>query len=183
MKIQPYNAGDGDTSALFEESAMPHLDAAYNLARWLVKNEHDAEDVVQEAFLRAFKFYGSFRGGNFRTWLLTIVRHTCYTWLKENRLPANVLPFDETVHGDVTAPSNQELEMMKTADVKMVREAVQDLPLEFREILILREMEGLSYKEIADLANVPLGTVMSRLARARKWLQDRLTNRLKKKEA
>jgi RNA polymerase sigma-70 factor, ECF subfamily len=180
MRISPYGAANQETVTRFEDSALPHLDAAYNLARWLVKNDHDAEDVVQEAFLRAFKFYGSFRGGNFRTWLLTIVRHTCYTWLKENRSPGNVLPFDEAIHGDVIAPNNQEMEMMKNADVQMLREAVQQLPVEFRETLVLREMEGLSYKEIADLANVPLGTVMSRLARARKWLQDRLVTRLKK---
>ena len=183
MKIPPYGTANLEMVNRFEESALPHLDAAYNLARWLVKNEHDAQDVVQEAFLRAFKFYGSFRGGNFRTWLFTIVRHTCYTWLKQNRSPGNVLSFDEALHGDVVAPNNQELEMMKNADLQLLREAMQDLPLEFREALILREMEGLSYKEIADLANVPLGTVMSRLARARKWLQDRLLNRLKKKEA
>jgi len=183
MKVQSFGGSDAESVVVFEKSALPHLDAAYNLARWLVKNEHDAEDVVQESFLRAFKFYGSFRGGDFRKWLLTIVRHTCYTWLKENRSPGNVLPFDEAIHGDVVAASNQELELMKNADVKLVREAVQDLPVEFREILILREMEGLSYKEIADMANVPLGTVMSRLARARKWLQDRLSKRLKRREA
>ena len=183
MKIPPYGVANRNSGERFEELALPHLDAAYNLARWLVKNEHDAEDIVQEAFLRAFKFYGSFRGDNFRTWLLTIVRHTCYTWLKENRPSGNVVAFDETIHGDFIAPNNQELELLRNADVQMLREAVQDLPLEFRETLILREMEGLSYKQIADMANVPLGTVMSRLSRARKWLQDRLVNRLKKKEA
>ncbi len=151
--------------------------------RRLLGDDHRGQDIVQEAFLRAFKFYGTFRGGNARTWLLTIVRHTCYNWLKENRSQGTTLSFDENIHGDVVAADNQELELLKNADVRLVREAMQELPVEFREVLILREMEGLSYREIADIAKVPLGTVMSRLARGRKWLQERLTDRLKKKEA
>lgn len=184
MTIPFYRAGRQDSSTRFEEMALPHLNAAYNLARWLVKNEQDAEDIVQESFLRALKFFGSFRGENARAWLLTIVRHTCYTWLKQNRPAAGTsTPFDENLHGDLETVGNQELLLLKKADIRLVREAMQELPLEFREVLVLREMEGFSYKEIADMVSVPLGTVMSRLARARKWLQERLSDRVKKKEA
>lgn len=184
MKLSSYRAGSQDAAGRFEQAVLPHLDAAYNLARWLARNEHDAEDIVQESYLRAFKFFAGFRGENARAWLLTIVRHTCYTWLKENRLPANAAtPFDENVHGDIESAANQELLLLQKVDIRLVREAMHELPMEFREVLVLREMEGLSYKEIAEMESVPLGTVMSRLARARKWLQQRLTVRMKKKEA
>src|SRR5262249_10195258 len=112
-----------------------------------------------------------------------IVRNTSYTWLKENRSYGSTTPFDENVHGEVEGVANQESKMVQDADTLLLRQALNELPLEFREVMLLREMEGLSYKEISEMANVPLGTVMSRLARARKWLQDRLANRLKKKEA
>jgi RNA polymerase sigma-70 factor, ECF subfamily len=156
---------------LFEETVLPHLDAAYNLARWLAGNDHDAQDVAQEASLRAFKFFGSFRGENARAWLLSIVRNTFYTWLRKNRpLEKTVEINDQTL--DIEDPStNVEAVSPQFADADAVRRAITDLPVEFREIVILREMEGFSYKEIADLAEVPIGTVMSRLARARKLLQ------------
>ena len=181
MRISPFETGKTALTR-FEELTLPHLDAAYNLARWLVKNEQDAEDIVQEAYMRAFKFFATFRGDNARTWLLAIVRNTSYTWLKENRSGATT-PFDENIHGDVDGVANQESKLVNDADALLVRQALNELPLEFREVMVLREMEGLSYKEISEMANVPLGTVMSRLARARKWLQDRLASRLKKKEA
>jgi RNA polymerase sigma-70 factor, ECF subfamily len=154
---------------------LPHLDAAYNLARWLAGNDHDAQDVAQEASLRAFRFFGSFRGENARAWLLTIVRNTFYTWLRKNRpLEKTVEINDETLDiEDVSAKA--EAVNPQFADADAVRRAIADLPVEFREIVILREMEGFSYKEIAELAEVPIGTVMSRLARARKLLQKRLT--------
>jgi len=154
---------------------MPHLDAAYNLARWLAGNDHDAQDVAQEASLRAFKFFGSFRGENARAWLLSIVRNTFYTWLRKNRpLDKSLDINDETTEiEDVSA--NAEEVNPHFADADAVRRAIAELPVEFREIVVLREMEGFSYREIAELAEVPIGTVMSRLARARKLLQKRLT--------
>jgi len=154
---------------------MPHLDAAYNLARWLAGNDHDAQDVAQEASLRAFRFFGSFRGENARAWLLSIVRNTFYTWLRKNRpLDKTVDINDETMEiEDVSA--NTEEANPHFADADAVRRAIAELPVDFREIVVLREMEGFSYREIAELAEVPIGTVMSRLARARKLLQKRLT--------
>ena len=160
---------------LFEQMVLPHLDAAYNLARWLAGNDHDAQDVAQEASLRAFRFFGNFRGENARAWLLTIVRNTFYTWLRKNRPAEKTVEInDETLDiEDVSA--NAETANPQFADADAVRRAIAALPVEFREIVILREMEGFSYKEIADLAEVPIGTVMSRLARARKQLQQLLT--------
>ena len=154
----------------FEDVALPHLPAAYNLARWLVRNDQDAEDVVQEAYLRAFKFFGGYRGGESRTWLLTIVRNTCYSWLQRNRSRELTDSIDET-HEEATIDfANPELRLIQNADAQMVRAALTDLPLEFREVMIMREMEGLSYKEISGVADLPMGTVMSRLARGRKRL-------------
>ncbi|HWD91082.1 MAG TPA: sigma-70 family RNA polymerase sigma factor [Verrucomicrobiae bacterium] len=153
---------------------MPHLDAAYNLARWLAGNDHDAQDVAQEATLRAFKFFGSFRGGNARAWLLSIVRNTFYTWLRKNRPAEKIVSIDDEMLEIEDSSANAQPVHPSFADAGAVRRAIAELPVEFREIVILREMEGFSYKEIAELAGVPIGTVMSRLARARKLLQKRL---------
>ena len=165
---------DRERLKLFEQMVLPHLDAAYNLARWLAGNDHDAQDVAQEASLRAFRFFEQFRGENARAWLLTIVRNTFYTWLRKNRPPENTVELnDETLDiEDVSVAT--ESGNPQFADAEAVRRAIADLPVEFREIVVLREMEGFSYKEIAELAEVPIGTVMSRLARARKLLQKRL---------
>jgi RNA polymerase sigma factor (sigma-70 family) len=160
--------------ARFEETVLPHLDAAYNLARWLAHDPHDAEDVVQEAYLRAFKFFHGFRGGDVRAWLLTVVRHTCYTWMERHRGREATTPFDEEVHSGEGDALNPERLFLQRADRQLLREAVEALPLEFREVIVLREMEALSYQEIAAIVNVPVGTVMSRLARGRKRLQQRL---------
>ena len=146
--------------------------AAYNLARWLTRDEHDAEDVVQEAYLRAFQFFDGFHGGNSRAWLLTIVRHTCYTWLRKNRAHESVA-FDEELDFVESSVSAEELVLHKT-DRQLLRHALEELPVEFREVIVLRELEDLSYKEIASIVGVPLGTVMSRLARARHRLQQSL---------
>ncbi len=159
---------------LFEQTVLPHLDAAYNLARWLAGNDHDAQDVAQEASLRAFRFFGSFRGDNPRAWLLTIVRNTFYTWLGKNRPPQKMVEIDEETLDVEDESANAAAASPPFADAEAVRRAIAELPVEFREIVVLREMEGFSYKEIADLAEVPIGTVMSRLARARKLLQKRL---------
>jgi RNA polymerase sigma-70 factor (ECF subfamily) len=161
----------------FEEAALPHLGAAYNVARWLTRDEADAEDVVQEAYLRAFRHFGSFRGGDGRPWLLAIVRNTYYTWKHNTRSHALTLPLDDEVHKLESKDLDPETLLLQSADTQMVRRALEDLPVEFREVIVLRELEGLSYKQIADVADIPIGTVMSRLARARGRLQESLTVR------
>ena len=158
-----------DRLARFEQTIVPHLDAAYNLSRWLTRNDTDAQDVVQEAYLRAFKFFGSYHGGDSRSWLLTIVRNTCYTWLQQNRARELTTEFDEEVHS--TESVNPETLLLEGANKQLLKQALEELPVSYREVVILRELEGLSYKEIADITDVPVGTVMSRLARARKRLQ------------
>jgi RNA polymerase sigma-70 factor, ECF subfamily len=162
-------------SSAFDQVVVPHLDAAYNLARWLTRNENDAEDVVQEAFLRALRFFGGFHGGNARAWLLAIVRNACYDWLKRNRPSEASASFDEEVHSSAVDqdPTPEDL-LIEQAGRHRLREALEALPLAWREVLVLRELEGLSYKEIADVAGIKMGTVMSRLARARSGLQQQL---------
>ena len=164
----------------FEAVMLPHLDAAHNLARWLLRNEQDAQDVVQEAFLRAFKSFGGFHGSNGRAWLLAIVRNTSYTLLKKNRVVDLTTPFDEEIHtaGHESVSPATILEHSENAE--LIKEAMNELPAEFREILALRHQEGLSYKEIADIAQIPPGTVMSRLARARAKLREYLATRIGK---
>jgi RNA polymerase sigma-70 factor (ECF subfamily) len=163
--------------ASFEQAVLPHLDAAYNLAHWLTRNAADAEDVVQEAYLRAFRFFGGFRGADGRSWLLAIVRNTCYTWMQHNRSPELTNPEDNDLHDIESKDLNPEALLLQSADAQMVREALEELPIEFREVLVLREFEEMSYREISTITDLPLGTVMSRLARGRKRLQLALTNR------
>ncbi len=158
--------------SLFEETILPHLDAAYNLARWIMNDDQDAEDMVQESYLRAYKYFGGFQGGNSRSWLLTIVRNTCYTWLRQNRAQALTVDLDEEMHSSESDQLNPEALLQHNASRQMVRRALSRLPAEFRELVILREMEGMSYKEIATIAGIPIGTVMSRLARARQRLKE-----------
>jgi len=162
---------------------MPHLDAAFNLASWLVRNEHDARDVVQEAFLRAFKFFDGFHGTNGRSWLLTIVRNTSFNWLRKQRKNQDHAAFDEELHGLENAPGEPLAPLLQGAEREMVRAALEQLPVEFREVTILRELEEMSYKEIAEIIGVPIGTVMSRLARGRKQLQSRLTERMRQERS
>ena len=164
----------------FEEFILPHLGASYNLARWLTRNEQDARDVVQEACLRALKFFSGFHGENSRSWLLTIVRNTCYTWLRQNRPQELAAVFDEELHSGNENPCTPETMLLQHSDNHSLRQALEEMPLDFREVLILRELEGLSYKEIAEISDLPMGTVMSRLARARKRLQESLVNRVNK---
>jgi RNA polymerase sigma-70 factor (ECF subfamily) len=154
----------------FEEAVMPHLDAAYNLARWLMRNEHDAQDMVQEAYLRAFRFFGGFHGTDARAWLLTIVRNTCYTWLKRKQAPEFSCDFEEAVMTKESDELDPESSHELKVQAQLINEAIEKLPAEFREVVILRELEELTYKEIAAITGIPIGTVMSRLSRARKRL-------------
>jgi RNA polymerase sigma-70 factor (ECF subfamily) len=156
----------------FEELVLPHLDAAYNLARWLTRDVNDAEDVVQDACVRALKYVGSLKGDDARAWFLTIVRHAFYDWCKRNR-PAEIARDDGTAIDMAVDPLavDPEQALLRNAEGKALVDAVGALPLAYREVLILRELEELSYKEIARIADIPVGTVMSRLARARGLLQ------------
>ena len=156
----------------FEETVLPHFDAAYNLARWLTRNVADAEDVVQEAYLRAFRFFGGFNGGDGRSWMFRIVRNTCYSWLEKNRSPQLVYELSEELCDDTR--SGPEVEMLKNAERHMLRQKIENLPSPFREVIVLRDIEGLSYKEIASVTELPVGTVMSRLARGRERLQKQM---------
>jgi RNA polymerase sigma-70 factor, ECF subfamily len=164
--------------SMYEQKVLPHLDAAYNLAHWLTGNDHDAQDVAQEASLRAFKYFGNFHGENARAWLLTIVRNSFYNWLKKNRPPELAGALDDEALAVEDVSANADNSNLQGADAETVRRAIAELPVEFREIIVLREMEGLSYKEIAESSDLPIGTVMSRLARARKRLQQRLAGEL-----
>ena len=157
--------------ASFDHNVLPHLRAAYNLARWLTRNDHDAEDVVQEAYLRAFRFFSGFRGGDSRAWLLAIVRNVYFTWARRNDSQESATVADDAVESIESPSLSPEARLLQTADRERLRQALEDLPPEYREVIVLRELEELSYKEIAEIAGVPLGTVMSRLARARKRLQ------------
>jgi RNA polymerase sigma-70 factor (ECF subfamily) len=176
------DAAQGQQLASFEALMLPHLDAAQNLARWLLRNEQDAQDVVQEAYLRAFKSFSGFHGSNGRAWLLTIVRNTSYTLMKKNRAVDLSTTFDEERHATDYESVNPAALLEQTEDAELVREAMDHLAAEFREILVLRHLEGLSYKEIADIAQIPPGTVMSRLARARGKLKECLAARIGKEK-
>ena len=171
--------------ARFESMVMPHLDAAYNLARWLTRNDHDAEDVVQEAVMRAMRYFDAMKGAEARPWLLKIVRNTCFTWLEKNR-PAELiavedldaLPAEPEATGG--APLNPEVILLQSANRKLVNQALEELPVIYREVLVMREIEDMSYKEIATVAGVPLGTVMSRLARGRDILRRAIERRMRR---
>jgi RNA polymerase sigma factor (sigma-70 family) len=162
---------DADERARLERALLPHLGAAYNLARWLTGNDHDAEDAVQETYLRAMKFFGGFHGTDGRAWLLTIVRNTCYTLLQRKAVHGTPAVFDEAVHGVTPSASGPPQMLERQENMQSARQAVEALPVELREVVVLRELEGLSYKEIAVAAAIPIGTVMSRLARGRERLQ------------
>ncbi|QEL20802.1 sigma-70 family RNA polymerase sigma factor [Limnoglobus roseus] len=165
---------DPDTRRQFEDLTLPHLDAAYNLARWLTRDDHAAQDVVQEAYLRAAKYFASFRGGDGRPWLLGIVRRASLDWLTKHRQRDEVA-FNEVAHDRGDEESNPVLLAVRKWDQELVRQALIDLPRQLRETVILRELEGLTYQQIATVTEVPVGTVMSRLARGRQQLQQRLS--------
>jgi RNA polymerase sigma-70 factor (ECF subfamily) len=163
----------------FEAQMLPHLDAAWNLARWLTRNDHDAEDVVQEAFLRAIRFFDGFHGAQSRPWLLAIVRNTAYSWMEKNRT-GNV-PLAEDGSHDGVEEFGPEALAMRGDDRKRVNAALTRLPAEYREVMVLRELEDMSYREIAQVASIPIGTVMSRLARGRRLLSGYLAGGEKEK--
>jgi len=168
---------DAARSRRFEQLALPHLDAAYNLARWLCGNAHDAEDVVQEAFMRAFRFFDTFRGDSARPWLLAIVRRTWYTEWRRRAPSHEMLEFDETMDdatfdGWSAGADDPQTLLIRDEDVQQVHDALARLPVEYREVLILRELEEMGYREIALVADMPIGTVMSRLARGRRKLAE-----------
>jgi RNA polymerase sigma-70 factor (ECF subfamily) len=158
----------------FEQATLPHLDAAYNLARWLTQDEHAAEDVVQEAFLRAARYFGSFRGGDGRAWLLGVVRRASFDWLSKQRSPGTLL-YSEDIHGRGDESSNPVFLAIRKCEEALVRQALEELAPQLREVIVLRELEGLSYQEIAAVTEVPIGTVMSRLSRGRHQLHRLLT--------
>ena len=157
----------------FEQLVLPHLDAAFNLARWLMRTRTDAEDVAQESMLRAFRFFRGFHGGDARAWLLQIVRNTCYTWLEKNRPVDAATEFDEELHTQ-QSDTPEALAIVSDNRERLTR-ALEQLPARFREVIVLRELEGCSYKEIASITSMPIGTVMSALSRARDRLQRVLT--------
>ncbi|HEV3310665.1 MAG TPA: sigma-70 family RNA polymerase sigma factor [Chloroflexota bacterium] len=159
-----------DERRQFEQATMPHLDAAYNLARWLTKDQHNAEDVVQEAYYRAARYFGSFRGGDGRAWLLSVVRRAAFDWLRKQKSKL-VVVFNEDVHDRGDEASNPELLAIQKCDQALVRQALEELPPQLREAIVLRELEGLSYQQIATVIEIPMGTVMSRIARGRQQLQ------------
>jgi RNA polymerase sigma factor (sigma-70 family) len=172
---QPENKAGKDKYDLFEATVLPYLNSAYNLARWLTRNEHDAEDIVQEAFLRALRSFDTFiPGRDARAWLLAIVRNSCRTWHRQNRSHETTVEWDVDSQPASATWSDPEAMLVKNADSHLIHQAMEQLPFEYREVLILRELEELSYKEIALVVSVPLGTVMSRLSRARRELYIRL---------
>jgi RNA polymerase sigma-70 factor, ECF subfamily len=164
---------DSQDRVRFEQIVLPHLDAAFNLSRWLLRSRADSEDVAQEALLRAFRFFRGFHGGDARAWLLQIVRNTCYTWLEKNRPVELMTEFDEELHPQLS--QNPESLAIAGDNRDRLHRALESLPPRFREVLVLRELEGCSYKEIASITSIPIGTVMSALARARQRLQRTLT--------
>jgi RNA polymerase sigma-70 factor (ECF subfamily) len=164
---------DSQDRLRFEQLVLPHLDAAFNLARWILRGRSDAEDVAQDAMLRAFRFFRGFHGGDVRAWLLQIVRNSCYSWLEKNRPMELSTEFDEQLYPQASV-TPESLAIAGDNRERLTR-ALESLSPRFREVLVLRELEGCSYKEIAAITSMPIGTVMSALARARQRLQRTLT--------
>jgi RNA polymerase sigma-70 factor (ECF subfamily) len=178
--------GDKETKPYFEQIALPHLDSAYNLARWLTCDDQKAEDLVQTAFLRAFKIIDGFHGADARAWLLTIVRNTFYSVLRDHHHEASDADFDEAVDGtpdqesaiSVNGVGRNPESILASKDVRnQINCALDALPTGFREVLVLKEIDELSYRDIAGIVGIPIGTVMSRLARARKQVRENLQDK------
>jgi RNA polymerase sigma-70 factor (ECF subfamily) len=168
----------------FETTVLPHLDAAYNLARWLTRNDQDAQDVVQESFMRALRYFDAMKGAEARPWILAIVRNTCYTWLEKNR-PADVVPLDDGESGAAPPAAaintiTPEVILLQSANRKLVNQALEDLPVGYREVIVMREIEDMSYRDIASVAGIPMGTVMSRLSRGRELLRASIEIRMRR---
>lgn len=157
---------------LFEEIILPHLNSAFNLARWMTRNDQDAQDVVQESYLRAFRFFDSYRGGDGKSWLLEVVRNTCFTFQRREMRKSTVVVFDEAAHTPSVKQPNAEEALVEAGNRQILRRCIEGLPEPFREVLVMRELEEMSYGQIAEVAGVPPGTVMSRLSRARKRLEE-----------
>ena len=170
---QHRDAGGNRGQPDFEQVFMPHLDAAYNLARWLLRNDQDAEDAVQEAYMRAYKAFAHFRGGDGKAWFMTIIRNVCYTMIKKLRSHETPEPFDEEIH-QLTGEAELQEAFRQKANAENLHCALEKLPDEFREVIVLHDLEGLAYKEIAGVVGIPIGTVMSRLARARARLREEI---------
>ena len=166
----PIALGSGES---FDTVVLPHLDAGYRLARWLMRNADDADDVVQEASLRALRYFGTFVGGDGRAWFLRIVRNTCYGW-RRNRYQPQTDPFDEEQHSSARPQSDPETLLLQIDDATLIARALSRLPDHFHQLLVLRELEGLSYRELSNVIGIPVGTVMSRLSRAREALRSTL---------
>jgi RNA polymerase sigma factor (sigma-70 family) len=162
------NDFDAEDRLRFEQLVLPHVDAAFNLARWLLRRREDAEEVAQEALLRAFRFIRGFHGEDVRAWLLQIVRNTCYSWLEKNRPRELMVEFDEELH--LQSVTNPESIAITNNDRERLTRALEALPSRFREVVVLRELEGCTYREIATIMSIPIGTVMSSLSRARRQL-------------
>jgi RNA polymerase sigma-70 factor (ECF subfamily) len=156
----------------FEETALPHLNAAYNLARWLTRNEHDAQDIVQESYLRAFRFFDGFKGGDGKAWLLTVVRNTFLTWRQRANRTMEIVVQDDVEHTAQTGEPSALERLVDASKIRALRNCIEQLPVDYREVLVMRELEEMSYKQISEVSSLPIGTVMSRLARARKRLAE-----------
>jgi len=170
---QSHHAAPNPSAFDFEQVFLPHLGAAYNFARWILHNDQDAEDAVQEACLRAHKAMGRFRGGDGKAWLMTIVRNVCYTMLKKTKGHETQEAFDEEIHQPATEAERRQ-EFQKKANAETLHAALERLPHDFREVIVLHDLEGFAYKEIADVVGIPIGTVMSRLARSRTRLREEI---------
>ena len=181
---------DDDRRSRFEQLVLIHMDAAYGFACWLTRNESQAEDAVQEAYCRAFRYFGSFRGSDARPWLFGIVRNTCYTLIEQEQASTRLTEFHDESHSEesvaagavLSFPVNPETAAIVSADRDLVHRCLRALPAEYREALVLREMHECSYKEIAAIAAIPIGTVMSRLARGRRLLQRTISERTRRKD-
>jgi RNA polymerase sigma-70 factor (ECF subfamily) len=173
----------------FERLVLPHLDAAFGLARWLMRDAIQAEEAVQEAYLRAYRFFSAFRGEDARPWILGVVRNACYSLLERERRAAGTAPFDDEVHGEESAapgtvlpfPLDPEAAAIERAERELLQACLRGLPAAYREAIVLRELHGCSYREIAHVVDVPIGTVMSRLARARKLLRRALATQMQER--
>ena len=160
----------------FEKLVVPHLNDAYTLARYLLRDEHDAQDVVQDAVLRALRHFDGFRGGDARAWLLAIVRNSCYSWYKAHRWERSTVSLSDEATPTVVDPRSSDDRAIERSEVELIQAAVDALPAELKEVIVLRELSDMSYRQISDVVGAPIGTVMSRLSRARERLAGALSN-------